>query len=166
MLLFPISVLPISMSGQADAEWKERIYDLERMMPDNIVITPDSGKSVVKITVKNSKTFSIGEDESNPMLKTLSISFERQTEDTDDGFDWYNVNESGFLTVTEVGEGMLEMVVAYTREPQKPGAKKETFMKKISIKGRLTSNIEKDINGDVSVKLYVEGITDIESMHK
>ena len=136
------------------------------MMPDNIVIKPDVKKRIVTITVKNSKTFSIEEDEKNPMLRTLSISFGRQTEDTDDGFDWHDVNESGILTVAEVGKDVLEMLVAYTREPQKPDAKKETFMKKITMKGRLTSNIEKDVNGDVSIKLYIEGIIDTESVRK
>ena len=154
------------MSGQTDAEWEEQIYDLERMMPDNIVMTPDIEKRAVKITVRNPKTFSIEEDEKNPMLKSLLISFKRQTEDTDDGFDYYDVNEDGFLKISEVGEGMLEMLVVYRREPQKPNAKIEAFVNRITMKGRLTSNLEKDINGDVSIKLYVEGIVGAESVRK
>ena len=154
------------MSGQTDAEWEEQIYDLERMMPDNIVMTPDIEKRAVKITVRNPKTFSIEEDEKNPMLKSLLISFERQTEDTDDGFDYYDVNEDGFLKISEAGEGMLEMLVVYRREPLKPNTKIEAFMKRITMKGRLTSNLERDIDGDITIELYVEGIVGAESVRK
>ena len=136
-------------------EWEEKLNRLAELLSPFGVGVTSKGPNVVELEIPKPTSFSLRDYDGS---KVVHAAFRKTAEETNDGFEWHNVDMKGQIVIGELPDDEVTIYCYVRRKGDKPGAE-EVLLGRATLSGRLTPNIDYE-NNKARVELYFTGLID------